>query len=73
MGLETPVVYAVNSACLEGKVFKNLLFFLTNVQTRRLMSTIARLKLKEIDGNLCKWWGMWFNATIHAKSYQFLY
>jgi hypothetical protein len=26
--------------------------------------------LKEIGGDLYKRWGMWFNSTIHVKSYQ---
>jgi hypothetical protein len=36
----------------------------------RLESTIARLKFKEIDGNLNQWWCMWFNSTKHAKPYH---
>ena len=26
--------------------------------------------LKEIGGGSYKWWGMWFNSTVHVKSYQ---
>lgn len=37
-----------------------------------LGSTVARLELKGIDGDLHKWWNMLFNAIIRAKSYQFL-
>ena len=35
-----------------------------------LGSTIARLKLNKIGGNLFERWNMWFNAIIHAKPYQ---
>ena len=38
----------------------------------RLGTTIARLKLKGIDGDLHKQWSMWFKSTIRAKPYQFL-
>ena len=41
-------------------------------ETDRLGSTIARLKLKGIDGGPHKWWSMWFNAKQRAKSYQSL-
>ena len=30
------------------------------------------MELKGIDGGLYKWWSMWFNAIIRAKSYQSL-
>jgi hypothetical protein len=43
-----------------------------NLQALRLRSTTARLKLKEIDGGLYKWWSMWFNAIIRVQPYQFL-
>jgi len=36
----------------------------------RLGSTVAKLKLNRIGGDLFKWWNMWFNAIIRAKSYQ---
>src|SRR3989338_1907624 len=36
----------------------------------RLGSTIARLKLKGIDGDLHKRWSMWFNSTVNEKPYQ---
>ena len=37
-----------------------------------LGSTIAKLKLKGIDGSLHKQWSMWFKSTLRAKPYQFL-
>jgi len=33
------------------------------------MTTVARLKIKEIGRNLRKQWRMVFNSTVHAKSY----
>ena len=35
----------------------------------RLGSTVARLKLKEIDGGPHKRWSMWFNSMIREKPY----
>jgi len=46
---------------------------LVNAKIFRLGSTVARLKLNRIGGNLFKRWNMWFNAMIHAKSYQHWY
>ena len=36
------------------------------------MSTIARLKIKEIDRDLRKQWNMVSNSTVHVKSDLFL-
>lgn len=36
----------------------------------RLGSKAAKVKLKKIGGSLYKWWSVWFNSTIHVKSYQ---
>src|SRR6516225_3396465 len=36
----------------------------------RLGSTVARLKLKGIDGGPHKRWSMWFNSTQRAEPYQ---
>ena len=36
----------------------------------RLGSTVARLKLKEIDGVSHKRWSMWFNSKQRAEPYQ---
>ncbi len=38
----------------------------------RLGSTVARLKLKGIDGGPHKRWSMWFNSKQRAKPYQLL-
>ena len=39
-------------------------------ETLRLGSTVARLKLKGIDGGPHKRWSMWFNSIQRAKPYQ---
>ncbi len=31
--------------------------------------TVARLKLKGIDGDPHKWWSMWFNSKIREEPY----
>ena len=36
---------------------------------RRLGSTVARLKLKGIDGGPHKRWSMWFNSTQREEPY----
>ncbi len=38
-------------------------------QVRRLGSTVARLKLKGIDGGPHKRWSMWFNSTQREEPY----
>src|SRR5574338_1728653 len=38
-------------------------------EARRLGSTVARLKLKGIDGGPHKRWSMWFNSTQRAEPY----
>lgn len=63
MGLDTPVVSAVNHE--DQHVYVKL--------TRKILhrgSTFARMKLKEIGGTGTKQWNMGFNSIIHAKSYQ---
>ena len=39
-------------------------------ETLRLGSTVARPKLKGIDGGLHKRWSMWFNSIQRAEPYQ---
>src|SRR5216117_1574584 len=39
-------------------------------EARRLGSTVARLKLKGIDGGPHKRWSMWFNSKQRAEPYQ---
>ena len=51
----------------------NFGFFSVSQLTRevlRLSNTIARLKLKGIDGDPHKRWSMWFNSKIRAEPYQ---
>src|SRR2546428_12520130 len=38
-------------------------------EARRLGSTVARLKLKGIDGGSHKRWSMWFNSKQRAEPY----
>src|SRR5437588_5652202 len=38
-------------------------------EARRLGSTVARLKLKGIDGGPHKRWSMWFNSTQREEPY----
>ena len=67
-GLDTPVVLALNDECLVWRVsipsvpkLKHLAF--------RLGRTVARLKLKGIDGGPHKRWSMWFNSTQREEPY----
>src|SRR6476646_10902864 len=39
-------------------------------EARRLGSTVARLKLKGIDGGPHKRWSLWFNSKQRAEPYQ---
>ena len=69
-GLDTLVVHALNDVYW-------LLGFLTLVtkltrEVDRLGSTVARLKLKGIDGGPHKRWSMWFNSTQREEPYQVL-
>ena len=69
-GLDTLVVHALNDVYW-------LLGFLTLVtkltrEVDRLGSTVARLKLKGIDGDPHKRWSMWFNSTQREEPYQVL-
>ena len=67
-GLDTPVVHAVNDVHLIRVV-------LTSPGSKqkclvhRLGSTVARLKLKGIDGGSHKRWSMWFNSKQRAEPY----
>ena len=60
-GLETPVVHTVNHEC-QNVIFFQEIDLLANAEAFRLGSTVARLKLKGIDGSLNKRWSIWFNA-----------
>ncbi len=67
-GLETLVVHAVNDGCLVWGSIRNSVPQLTR-QASRLGSTVARLKLKGIDGGPHKRWSMWFNSTQREEPY----
>ena len=68
-GFETLVVHAVTDEYSTG--FKYVRLTLTH-KILRLRTTIARLKLKGIDGELYQRWSMWFNLIYRVKSYQSL-
>src|SRR5213595_2674242 len=59
----------MNTWCLELLVLRvpSLTFLVF-----RLGSTLARLKLKGIDGGPHKRWSMWFNSTQREEPYQLL-
>ena len=66
-GLDTLVVHALNelTSCWEVK------FSVTQPtrEVNRLGSTVARLKLKGIDGDPHKRWMMWINSMQREKPY----
>ncbi len=66
-GLDTLVVHALNDVywLLEGKTFSNE----ATREVDRLGSTVARLKLKGIDGDPHKRWMMWINSMQREKPY----
>ena len=67
-GLDTPVVLALNDEYLvSGDLMLRVpsLTFLVF----RLGSTLARVKLKGIDGDPHKRWSMWFNSTQREEPY----
>ena len=68
-GLDTLVVHAVNVECSSSRVLTPAATKLTQ-EALRLGSTVARLKLKGIDGGPHKRWSMWFNSMIREKPYQ---
>ena len=70
-GLDTLVVHAVNGECSLSWVLTPAVTKLTH-EALRLGSTVARLKLKEIDGGPHKRWSMWFNSKQREEPYQTL-
>ncbi len=69
-GLDTLVVHAVNDEC---QPLGSLLFSgAANALSIPPGSTVARLKLKGIDGGPHKRWSMWFNSNQRAEPYQLL-
>ena len=67
-GLDTLVVHAVNVGCKVSRVLTPAVPTLTHLAPR-LGSTVARLKLKGIDGGPHKRWSMWFNSKQRAEPY----
>ncbi len=68
-GLDTLVVHALNDVYLLLGVI--LVAKLTR-EVDRLGSTVARLKLKGIDGDPHKRWMMWINSMQREKPYLLL-
>ncbi len=67
-GLDTLVVHAVNDEC---QTSDSMLFGVTpNGLSIPPGCTVARLKLKGIDGGPHKRWSMWFNSKQRAEPYQ---
>ncbi len=67
-GLDTLVVHTVNFGCSTSRVLTPAVSKLTH-EAPRLGSTVARLKLKGIDGGPHKRWSMWFNSKQRAEPY----
>ena len=67
-GLDTLVVHALNDANWMLGATRHSVSKLTRY-VRRLGSTVARLKLKGIDGGPHKRWSMWFNSKQRAEPY----
>ncbi len=67
-GLDTLVVHAVNVGCEVSRVLTPAVPSSTHLAPR-LGSTVARLKLKGIDGGPHKRWSMWFNSKQRAEPY----
>ncbi len=67
-GLDTLVAHALNDDDSLLEELNPLVTQLTR-EVIRLGSTVARLKLKGIDGGPHKRWMMWFNSTQREKPY----
>ena len=70
-GLDTLVVHALNDDHWTLGGISLLVSKLTR-EVIRLGSTVARLKLKGIDGGPHKRWSMWFNSKQREEPYQIL-
>jgi hypothetical protein len=68
-GLDTPVVLAVNDDHQTWEVSTPSVSQLTR-SVVRLGSTVARLKLKGIDGDPHKQRSVWFNSKRREEPYQ---
>ena len=67
-GLDTLVVHALNDAHWTLGGISLLVSKLTR-EVIRLGSTLARVKLKGIDGGPHKRWSMWFNSMQREEPY----
>jgi hypothetical protein len=67
-GLDTLVVHALNDENWTLGGIRLLVSKLTR-EVLRLGSTLARVKLKGIDGGPHKRWSMWFNSMQRAEPY----
>ena len=70
-GLDTLVVHALNDENWTLGGIRLLVSKLTR-EVLRLGSTLARVKLKGIDGGPHKRWSMWFNSMQREEPYQAL-
>ena len=70
-GLDTLVVHALNDEHWTLGGIRLLVSKLTR-EVLRLGSTLARVKLKGIDGGPHKRWSMWFNSMQRAEPYLVL-
>jgi hypothetical protein len=69
-GLDTPVVLAVNGVHVGRMRIRPRIRVVDNsLNVHRLGSTVARLKLKEIDGGPHKRWSMWLNSMQREEPY----
>ena len=67
-GLDTLVVHALNDVRLVTAALTSS-GPERNCEAHRLGSTVARLKLKGIDGGSHKRWSMWLNSKQRAEPY----
>ena len=70
-GLDTLVVHALND---ENWTLGGICLLVSKLtrEVLRLGSTLARVKLKGIDGGPHKRWSMWFNSMQRAEPYLVL-
>ena len=69
LGLDTLVILAVNDENSLPSEIQRAVVKLTR-EVFRLGITLAKVKLKGIDGDPHKRWSMWFNSMQREKPYQ---
>ena len=69
LGLDTLVILAVNDGNSLPSEIQRAVVKLTR-EVSRLGITLAKVKLKGIDGDPHKRWSMWFNSMQREKPYQ---